>query len=299
MLAGPRARSGPAPHACRERASRACAIIPPLARADPASGCRDPKSPWVIPLVVPKARGAPSSPLRSSSARKSAARSPGEVLDRRLDILGFLLVALGAYSFIGLIAAEPGSFTYSATFLLRQGVGWGAYLLPAAVLAVGAWLILRQFREELPSPSTSRLAGGVLLYLDLLAVLHALLGPSDIASALAIGHEGRGGGYLGGLLLMGLVRMFDWAGAILVLGAWFLVGFILAARVSLAELLRRGYNLAARGWQQVAGLAHRAIASRELAGRSSPPSTLAETAAGRASARGECGAESGIKRSGT
>ena len=64
-------------------------------------------------------------------------------LDRRLDVFGFVLVALGGFALLGLIAATPGSLTYKLTFLIRQGFGWGAYVVPLVVVALGAWLILR------------------------------------------------------------------------------------------------------------------------------------------------------------
>jgi S-DNA-T family DNA segregation ATPase FtsK/SpoIIIE len=171
-------------------------------------------------------------------------------LDRRLDILGFVLVALGGFALIGLLAATPGSLTYTLTFLIRQGFGWGAYVVPLVVAALGAWLILRQFRDSLPHPGTSRVLGAVLLYFNLLAVFHAVLDAFGTATFLEHAAAGRGGGYAGAMLLVALLRLFDWPGTIFVLAAWFLVGLILTLRVSLTDILhilsRAGRWIAAR-----------------------------------------------------
>ena len=177
---------------------------------------------------------------RTSAPSPSRGKSPGSVsaLDRRLDILGFVLVALGGFALLGLIAATPGSLTYQLTFLIRQGFGWGAYVVPLVVVALGAWLILRQFRDSLPHPGTGRVLGGVLLYFNLLAVFHAVLDAFGTATFLEHAELGRGGGYAGALLLVALLRLFDWPGTIFVLVAWFLVGLILALRISLTDILR-------------------------------------------------------------
>jgi S-DNA-T family DNA segregation ATPase FtsK/SpoIIIE len=179
---------------------------------------------------APSRRGA--SPSRGSSPGSASA------LDRRLDILGFVLVALGGFALLGLIAATPGSLTYKLTFLIRQGFGWGAYIVPLVVAALGAWLILRQFRDSLPHPGTGRVLGAVLLYFNLLTVFHAVLDAFGTATFLEHAEAGRGGGYAGALLLVALLRLFDWPGTIFVLVAWFLVGLILTLRISLTDILR-------------------------------------------------------------
>ena len=147
-------------------------------------------------------------------------------------------MALGGFALLGLIAATPGSLTYTLTFLIRKGFGWGAYVVPLAVAALGGWLILRQFRDSLPHPGAGRMLGIVLLYFNLLAVFHAVLDAFGTASFLEHAEAGRGGGYAGALMLVGLLRLLDWPGTILVLVAWFLVGLILALRVSLSDIVR-------------------------------------------------------------
>ena len=159
-------------------------------------------------------------------------------LDRRLDVLGFVLVALGGFALLGLIAATPGSLTFTLTFLIRQGFGWGAYVVPLVIVALGAWLILRQFRDSLPHPGTGRMLGAVLLYFNLLTVFHAVLDAFGTATFLEHAEAGRGGGYAGALMLVALLRLLDWPGTIFVLAAWFLVGLILALRISLTDILR-------------------------------------------------------------
>ncbi|MCX6025842.1 MAG: DNA translocase FtsK 4TM domain-containing protein [Chloroflexi bacterium] len=200
-------------------------------------------------------------------------------LDRRLDILGFVLVALGGFALLGLIAATPGSLTYKLTFLIRQGFGWGAYVVPLVVVALGAWLILRQFRDSLPHPGTGRVLGAVLLYFNLLAVFHAVLDAFGTATLLEHAEFGRGGGYAGALLLVALLRLFDWSGTIFVLVAWFLVGLILALRISLTDILR--VLARAGGW-----IAARMSALREPTPQpsSSLPSPLAPPPAASAAA---------------
>ncbi len=178
-----------------------------------------------------------ASSRRGASASRGTSAGSASALDRRLDILGFVLVALGGFALIGLIAATPGSLTYTLTFLIRQGFGWGAYVVPLVVVALGAWLILRQFRDSLPHPGTGRVLGAVLLYFNLLAIFHAVLDAFGTATFLEHAAAGRGGGYAGAVLLVALLRLFDWPGTIFILAAWFLVGLILALRISLTDIL--------------------------------------------------------------
>jgi S-DNA-T family DNA segregation ATPase FtsK/SpoIIIE len=121
--------------------------------------------------------------------------------------------------------------------VLRKGFGWGMYLLPLTLLAVGLWLILRNF-EHIPLPSVERLLGLGLLYVNLLAVFHLILLPDTRQAALALAESGQGGGYVGAVALEVLHTALGLGGAAVALLAWFLIALALSLDVSVLELFR-------------------------------------------------------------
>jgi S-DNA-T family DNA segregation ATPase FtsK/SpoIIIE len=85
--------------------------------------------------------------------------------------VALILVAL--ISILSFLSRQPGFLTRAWLRLLKQGFGWGAYVVPVFIGAVGVWLIWRHFGEDLPEVDPIRVAGGVILFLGLLTIMQA------------------------------------------------------------------------------------------------------------------------------
>jgi hypothetical protein len=93
-------------------------------------------------------------------------------LDQQLDILGYVLLGIAAFTLLSFLSANHGVITGKWLELLRQGFGWGAYLTPLFVGAIGLWLVLRDFGDRLPHLTPPQIVGVLLGYLVLLTTLH-------------------------------------------------------------------------------------------------------------------------------
>jgi len=164
---------------------------------------------------------------RRKSRRKSRGWSLPEIpltLDQQLDILGYVLLGIAGLTFLSFLSANHGVIPGWWLGLLRQGFGWGAYLTPLLVGAIGLWLVLRHFGDRLPRVTPLQAIGILLGYPALLVTLHlseALVGfGGDIWAIAAAGH---GGGYLGGALSRMLLKGLGTAGAFVALVTWWMV----------------------------------------------------------------------------
>lgn len=161
--------------------------------------------------------------------------------DKRLDILGYVLLAVSLVTLLSLASHEKGSLTTAwITFLLKT-LGWGLYLSPFLAGGVGLWLVLRHF-EEHPLKLNARQLGGIGFgFLVLLATLHFsaayLVWPAETIQDL-IAKE-QGGGYLGGTLLSWLVSALGLIGALVSLVLSWLVTIALVYKTSPIEILTR------------------------------------------------------------
>ncbi len=201
------------------------------------------KKPVQQPRLSYKAKkgGGPRKPLPrvdGRSTRKAPARKARKSLwqsippARKLDILGVFLTLVGLLTFLSLISIQQGSVTDRIVFALRQLAGWGTFVLPVAVIFAGLWLILRNI-ERLPVPSTARLAGIILLYVNLLSFTHLISG-----GGLPLAQQGNGGGYIGAYVDQALVGAVGAAGTVVALVAWLLVALALTFDVSIPDLVR-------------------------------------------------------------
>jgi S-DNA-T family DNA segregation ATPase FtsK/SpoIIIE len=156
-------------------------------------------------------------------------------LDRKLDIIGVVLALVGGITLFGLLSINRGWLMSGWVTLLEQLFGWGVFLFPLALIALGGWLILRKF-ERIPQLSLERGLGLGSLYLLLLVFLHFTLLPDDTELAFQLAAEGAGGGYVGGSILQLLRAGFGWAGAAIILAALFLLALAITFDKSIAEM---------------------------------------------------------------
>jgi DNA segregation ATPase FtsK/SpoIIIE, S-DNA-T family len=141
-----------------------------------------------------------------------------------------ILGLLGLVTLLSLLSINRSSVTGAWIQLLTQWLGWGVYVLPAGLIVVGLWLILRNI-EHLPQFAPERVFGIILLFLNMLAFLHLLTGDGAV-----IAQAGRGGGYLGNLILNGLTTTLGTLGGVVVLIAWLLIGLILTLDLTIPEM---------------------------------------------------------------
>ena len=172
-----------------------------------------------------------------TTRRKSAPeRGPAFSIspERKLDILGVILVLAGLISILSLFAGNSNSFIYWWSTFLQWLAGWGVFAVPIGLIAGGMYLILRRI-EKLPRLPFEQISGIILLYLNLLTFLHLFAGGASDPYPLA--EAGQGGGIIGGLLLYFLVKSLGNVGAFLAMLAWLLIGLILSTDLSFAQII--------------------------------------------------------------
>jgi S-DNA-T family DNA segregation ATPase FtsK/SpoIIIE len=204
---------------------------------------------------------------QSASKRRSAAsRSAGISPQRKNDILGLLLIGAGILTVLSIFSARPGVVGETWLKVLSQIFGWGTYVLAPILLAAGVYLILQRLGERAPHIDVEQVLGGILLYLALLILLHAVLGPRTLDAGMVEARLGRGGGAVGAVLLSLLLGALGAGGTAVVMAAWILVGITITAGLSFPDVLRYLW----RGVRWVWGRLGQAIASRQHATPEAP-----------------------------
>ena len=134
------------------------------------------------------------------------------------------MVVLGAFSALSLLFPQ-GPVTGDLSRAMLQAAGWGAMGLPVALLWSGG-LLLKAEMDPRFTVQQWRVAGGALLLLSFLGLLHVLpLGESDPVLRASAGH---GGGQIGNLLGTPLGQNLGGIGGFLVLLVGLLAGVGLA-----------------------------------------------------------------------
>ena len=180
----------------------------------------------------------------------------------RGEVLGVALLVLGLVTLLALVSWSRGTVTEWWVSALRRLVGVGVYGVPVALGASGVWLILRGLGRE-PQVRWETVAGIAILsilFLTLIHLLWPLPAPQTPEALLALAQEGKGGGYLGGLLARALWITLGFWGSCIVLAFFLLANLLWLGQVSLADLLgvaqevggevRRRMGAFPRGWVQ-------------------------------------------------
>ncbi len=191
---------------------------------------------------TPPKKSAKSHPQKGKSAPKHKAspqphREPTwwESLspERKLDVIGIVLAFLGIIILLGMISATRSALVGGMIFFLSQLFGWGLYVLPLGLLVFGLWLVFRKI-ERIPPLDPERAVGSGILFLWLLAVLHALAAAPETAEAVAL--TGAGGGAIGALFMRFLWGALGSTGAVIALLAGFVIGVSIALEKPVADL---------------------------------------------------------------
>lgn len=163
--------------------------------------------------------------------------------ERKLDVVGVIMAVIGLLTALILFSAQRSALTGGMVTLLTRLLGWGIYILPVGLIVMGAWLVLRRI-EKLPPLSLERALGIVLFFLWLLAAMHSIVVPVELAEDAAL--AGWAGGYVGSLFERILFNALGTAGAIIALLAWLLITVTMIFDISVQDLFNWINPLAAR-----------------------------------------------------
>jgi S-DNA-T family DNA segregation ATPase FtsK/SpoIIIE len=172
---------------------------------------------------------------RSSGKKKSSQVPSGISLDRKLDLVGVGLIVLGALILLGLLTAQQGQLAGMFMGFLSVAIGWGIYVFPLVLIFVGIWLVARDF-ESVPRLATERLIGLGFLFLLLLVTMHLTVSPQGSEAANLVAESGRGGGKIGGWMMVFFEDGLGTVGLIVVMIGWLLVSLALTLDRSIIEL---------------------------------------------------------------
>ena len=175
-------------------------------------------------------------------------------LDRKLDLIGVALVFGAIVFFFSALSAEQAAIS-SVNRIIGQALGWGAVAVPAAMFAIGFWLIVRHFGEEAPTIDPVRLSGVGLAYLGFLVLFQyaesfnyaeaisrfeICRNPTNPACVDALVQQsylaGSGGGLVGGWIYSALVNNLTEAGGFVMMLMVMTFSAMLVTRSSMAEL---------------------------------------------------------------
>ena len=141
-------------------------------------------------------RGAPPPKPRGRPPAVGTPPPVGMSLDRKIDLVGIVLLFIGLLTLLSLISASHYAATASWLSFLGRAFGWGAYLFPIGLTMVGLWLVLRSF-QRVPHVAIERIIGVILLFLDILGWLHFFSFTTDVY---ALAAASAGGGYVGAFI---------------------------------------------------------------------------------------------------
>ena len=145
------------------------------------------------------------------------------------------MVLLGLLTLLSLLSSNNGWLSSGWLAIIGKAFGWGMYLLPVGLMALGLWLILRHF-EQLPQLELGRLVGLFLFFTLLLGWLHLFSFPSNQAAIFDLAAQSRGGGYLGGALLAILEPNLGLEGVAITLAAGTLIALAFSLDLSVPEM---------------------------------------------------------------
>jgi DNA segregation ATPase FtsK/SpoIIIE, S-DNA-T family len=184
-----------------------------------------------------RSSGKPAPATRSGRGTSNQPIPSGLSLDRKLDLIGVLLVFVGLPTILALFSANRSTSTGNWLNLLGQLFGWGAYIFPVTLVMIGLWLILRNF-ERVPRIALERLFGLGLFFVNLLVIFHFFLFTSDRAASYGQAAAAQGGGYLGATLYELLRANLGVGGTAIALLAWLVIALSLTLDVTPADLFR-------------------------------------------------------------
>lgn len=187
--------------------------------------------------------------VSSSRSRRSSKKAGIQISrDAWLDLLGGALLVMAAVTILSLLSPQQGAATQLLLEGLERGFGWGMFLVPLFIGAIGLWLILRHFGDRLPHPEPEHVAGVALGFLTALATLHLVAAHifSPGVDLFDLARLGEGGGLVGAALLDVGTKLIGVTGSILALLMSWLVVVTLILGISPAEAAQMLFNRRAK-----------------------------------------------------
>lgn len=184
-----------------------------------------------------------------TSSKKGApppAQKPAISLDTWLDMIGIAMLGIAAFTLLGLVSTQRSGIISNWLDFVNLLFGWGAYLAPLLLGAVGVYLLIRRFGDKFPKLAPMRLGGAALAYFTALATLHAIAMITTQQSGQAIADASQGGGQVGWLILNILISIVGNVGAAFVLLVMWFVASLMIAQVSFAQLVNEVQNMFTR-----------------------------------------------------
>ncbi|MBM7854466.1 S-DNA-T family DNA segregation ATPase FtsK/SpoIIIE [Desulfohalotomaculum tongense] len=148
----------------------------------------------------------------------------------KYEIMGIILLALALLGLTSFYNSSLGAVGNFIGRVLKGVCGEGRVIFPILLGVLGIRLILQRGRSQV----TSKVYGGILLFIIILTILHIQL---PVEQAFALGYKGVGGGLIGALLSYLLLLAFGRIGAYIILTALSLVALLLLTNKSLAGII--------------------------------------------------------------
>ena len=167
--------------------------------------------------------------------RSSKKQQPTPII--RPEVIGLILLALALLTTLSLLSISRGAFTEGWLRLLRGLIGWGMYLAPVSLAALGVWM-LRRFASEDSSEKWEKPVGALLLFLLLLTIFQLIRPGAGLDNF----EEPGGGGLIGWITGELLISAVGLAGSVVIIIALTAVAIIFISGLSLAELLDMARN---------------------------------------------------------
>ena len=149
--------------------------------------------------------------------------------ERKADLAGIILIGISLISLL-LTLTQVGKLSSWWTNTMNKVFGWGAYILPIILIALGVWFMLYR-NKNLPHLTPQRILGTLYLFVNLL-LWFEVFSPLFPTTA-----EYSAGGLIGSFINSGLVNLLGKAGSIIVFIAWLLIALVLLFDLSMADLV--------------------------------------------------------------
>ncbi|MEL7206973.1 MAG: DNA translocase FtsK 4TM domain-containing protein, partial [Actinomycetota bacterium] len=183
-----------------------------------------------------KAKG--SGTKKTTSDRRLTSAAVDAVADRRTDVAGLALIAIGLVCALGIYADLTGPAGRAIDTATGAVIGVARWLLPPALIALGLALLRQDRLDDAGEPADRKgsahlVVGSLLLMVAGTGLLHLGRGAPPIDGPVA--DLESAGGFLGAAIGQPLAALLATGGAVLVLVTVGLVGLVVLTQIPVSE----------------------------------------------------------------
>jgi len=153
---------------------------------------------------------------------------PAEI---KYELLGIILVMFSLLLFASLVEMNTGPAGLILAKICRYTLGTGAFVSPVVILVIGSFYVW----TRRPIVYTIKFWGWLLTYVFILAIYHHFSVP--VGEEILPERLAEGGGFVGGILLLGLRNMLGVSGSMIVLVSLAICSAVLSTTWSLTKTL--------------------------------------------------------------